>query len=620
MYATNIKPNWCSSVNLSSYKLTLYIVKPSLWNTPNELANDAAAIARRDAMIIAETGASTVFNIDNVNLITFIRGGQANADAKAGVVQFQMQEVLGFNFLDKILAISTEFGFPTIASANYVMKIEFVGKDPDTDMRTTYPNIFLYSLTFSEIQASVDQSGTTYDIIALNNSRTAKYNSSVYTPVTVTGFNTLNEFISEVQKACNKYEADIISTEQDGGPQPRKHWEIRLDSTLTNASAPAGPDPVEAAGYGAGQVDPSLAKFLPKPKSVNLSNAPMMGMGDSGSATKQTAETDGTRTITINRNTNISDWLEQTITRQLPAFTEYSKAEKKKVGSVPIIKASTNVEQSEKIDPRTNTPELKIIITVGVYNDSAQAPTDLQRHEAHITKKKNQQEYVTSIGTQIVKKYNWLYTGQNTEVMGFDLNVNNAFFIAQDPNQGNNYPEASQMKTPSQPVRATTISPGQQAFLSQVEVQRIPIERSQGMVQPASSKSQSTNEESGQNMDTMHDRQMARREQDFLNMTLEVKGDPFWLGAGVSIEGRDISLGDVSNGTVYLAFLTYKPEETVTYTEGQRRGDMDTAASGLYEVFKVEHTLASGQYKSTLHCIRNRNFSTYLMQQELEQM
>ena len=116
------------------------------------------------------------------------------------------------------------------------MKIEFVGKDPETDMRTTYPNIFLYSLTFSEIQASVDQSGTTYDIIAPNNSRTAKYNSSVYTPVTVTGFNTLNEFISEVQKACNKYEADIISTEQDGGPQPRKHWEIRLDSTLTNAS------------------------------------------------------------------------------------------------------------------------------------------------------------------------------------------------------------------------------------------------------------------------------------------------------------------------------------------------------------------------------------------------
>ena len=58
------------------------------------------AIARRDAMIIAETGASTVSTIDNVNLITFIRGGQANADAKAGVIQLSdLQEVLGFNFV-----------------------------------------------------------------------------------------------------------------------------------------------------------------------------------------------------------------------------------------------------------------------------------------------------------------------------------------------------------------------------------------------------------------------------------------------------------------------------------------------------------------------------------------
>ena len=54
-----------------------------------------------------------------------------------------------------------------------------------------------------------------------------------------------------------------------------------------------------------------------------------------------------------NRNTNISDWLEQTITRQL-LFTEY-KAEKKKVGSVPIIKASTNVEQQKRLILRTNT-------------------------------------------------------------------------------------------------------------------------------------------------------------------------------------------------------------------------------------------------------------------------
>lgn len=616
MYPTNIKPNWCSTVNLSNYKLTLYLVKPSLWNNPNELANDTAAVMRRDAIIIAETGASTVFNIDNVNLVTFIRGGQANADAKAGVMQFQMQEVLGFNFLDKVLAVSNSFGFPTLASANYVMKMEFVGKDPELDTRSTYPNIFLFSLTFQEIQASVDNSGTTYDIIALNQARQGKYNSSVYTNVEVTGFNTLSEFITAVQAACNQYELDIKGTDE-GTDQPRKHWEIVLDPSLTNATALEYEDPGDLS-----QVDEGLRRHLrPRPRTVNLSNAPMMGMGDSGSATFQSAESDGTRTLNINRNTNISDWLEQTITRQLPAFAEYARAQREQgVGSVPIIRASTTVEQLERVDPDTNTPELKVIVTVGLYNDTAQVPQDLNRHEAHISERRSQQTYTQSIAGQIVKKYYWLYTGQNTEVMGFDLNVNNAFFIAQDPNQGRNYPEPSQMKVPSQPLRATTIPTSQQAFLSQVEVQPIPIERAQGMVVAQSSGAQNTGEETGSGSDTMHERQMARREQDFLNMTLEVKGDPFWLGSGVTIEGTEISLGDVSNGTVYVAFLTYKPEETVTYTEGQRRGDMDTAASGIYEVFKVEHVLAGGQYKSTLHCIRNRNFSTYLMQQELEQM
>ena len=148
MYKTNINGNWNSSVNLAGYKLTLYLVKKPLWNSPDALANDSGSIQKGDAIIIAETGATTVFSIDNVNLTTFIRGGQKNVDASTGVVQFQLQEVLGFNFLDKILAVSSIFGFSTIASANYVLKVEFVGRDPETDLRVQYPNMFLYSLVF----------------------------------------------------------------------------------------------------------------------------------------------------------------------------------------------------------------------------------------------------------------------------------------------------------------------------------------------------------------------------------------------------------------------------------------------------------------------------------------
>ncbi len=604
MYKTNITPNWMSSVNLANYKLTLYLVKKNLWNNPNKLVNDSGPVNAGDAIVIAETGASTVFNIDNLNLTTFIRGGQKNVDSQTGVVQFQLQEVLGFNFLDKILGVATIFGFPTLASANYVLKIEMVGKDPTTDLRSVYPNIFLFSLTFQEIQASVNESGTTYDIIALNNQRMAKYQSSVYTNVEVKDFSTVNEFLAALQRACNEYEEELSKTDQ-GNPQPRKHWKIELDNTLLGVSVMDE------------RVDHGLRKFA---KPSDFASSSIMGTGDTGTATKMSANKDGNRDIVINQNTNISDFLEVMLTRNSPVFTQFSKEQKNKIGTVPIIKAKTDVKQLERNDPRTNTPEVEVTIKVGIYTDTGQPALDASKQQAHITKKQEQQTYTEMVSEQVVKKYNWLYTGKNTEVMGFDLAVNNAFFIAQDPNQGQNYPEASQMKVPSQPLRATTIAPGQQAFLSQIEVQKIPIEMVQYQTEPTGSKAQNTQEETGNTVDTMHDRNMARREEDFLNMTLEVKGDPFWLGSGTSVEGTEIALKDLTNSTIYIAFVTYKPEETVTYLEGQRRGDMDTAASGLYEVFKVDQKFAAGNYTQTLHCIRNRNFSTYLMQNELELM
>lgn len=604
MYKTNISPNWASTVNLSGYKLTLYLVKKGLWNDPDKLVNDSGPVSIGDAIIIAETGATTVFSIDNLNLTSYIQGGQKNIEGATAVVQFQLSEVLGFNFLDKILAVSHIMGFSTLADANYVLKVEFIGRDPETDLRVQYENIFLYQLRFQEIQASVSESGTTYDIIALNSHRMAKYQSSVYTNVEVTDFTTVSEFIKAVERACNKYEEELNKVEQ-GNPQPRKYWKISLGPNLS------------AVKMEDTRIDPGLRKAAGVLK-LNLADSPMQGTGDTGTATKMTQNDKGTRDAVINQNTNIADYLELMITRNSPLFNEYSAKQKANVGKIPIIKASTDVKLRDKNDPKTNTSEVEVNIVVDLFTDTGQPSTQADKHEKHITLKQNQQSYTQSVSEQIVKKYHWLYSGQNTEVMGFDLNINNAFFIAQDPNQGQNYPEKSQMKVPSQPLRATTIAPSQRAFLSQIDIQKIPIERVQYMAESAGSKSQNTNEETGTSMDTMHDRNMSRREEDFLSVTLDVKGDPFWMGSGTNVSGSKVKLADLSNSTIYIAFLTYRPEESVAYTENQRRGQLDTAASGLYQVNRVEHKMAAGQFTQTIHAIRNRLFSTYLMTSELE--
>ena len=74
--------------------------------------------------------------------------------------------------------------------------------------------------------------------------------------------------------------------------------------------------------------------------------------------------------------------------------------------------------------------EVEVTIEVGLYTDTTQPAQSAEKQEEHITNKQKQQSYTESISSGIVKIL--VISRQNTEVMGFDLNVNNAFFIAQD--------------------------------------------------------------------------------------------------------------------------------------------------------------------------------------------
>lgn len=609
MYDTNITPNWMSTVNLAGYKLTLYLVKKQLWNAPEPLVNDSGPLQRNECIIIAETGAEAVFSIDDVNMTTYIRGGQQNVDGAAGVLQFRLHEVLGFNFLDKILQLSGVFGFTTLNSANYVLKIEFMGRDPGTDLRQTYENIFLYSLKFSEIQASVGVQGTVYDIIATNMQREAQYHSSVYTNVHVTGFNTVNEYLAAVQRACNEYE-EKMSTQDQSNPQPRKTWEIKLGDRLSAVQ---------------GKIDTGDSWMEKHGASMDLGRTPMQGTGDVGVASKMTQNDEGSRDQVINASTNIASMLERMLTANSRAFQDFAERQREKgPGATPIIKARTEMIELDRIDPRTNTSEIKIVITLELYEDSTQVSRNAEQQRTHQQVRKNQEAFLETHAPQIVKKYHWIYTGQNTEVTGFDLAVNNAFFVSQDPNFGRFYPTGQGVKVPSQPTRSSIIPKQNRVFLSQTEPQQPPpiIESVAFGDESVGITAQHTNEEvenSSANTVT-EEANHARREEDFLNATFEVKGDPFWLGSGTTIAGTAVKLSQYQQSSVMVAFLTYKPEESVAYTEDQKRGLLDCAASGLYEIYKVDQKLSSGEFSQTLHGLRQRNFTTALMQHELEQM
>ena len=121
--ANKVSGNWMSSVDSPTYKWTLYIVNSEVFNKPELLeGSDSSAINKGQALIIAETGVTSEFAIDNVAMIQTVIPGQAHGNTTPGIIQFDLMEPLGFTFLDRILKAGISLGRPAnLPSQHYVM-------------------------------------------------------------------------------------------------------------------------------------------------------------------------------------------------------------------------------------------------------------------------------------------------------------------------------------------------------------------------------------------------------------------------------------------------------------------------------------------------------------------
>ena len=83
-----VSDNWISTVDLGTYKFTLYIVDTDLYNDPTPLAqNDSAALNAGKAVIIAESGVTGAYSIENILIQSTINPSQtAGSSTPTGFV------------------------------------------------------------------------------------------------------------------------------------------------------------------------------------------------------------------------------------------------------------------------------------------------------------------------------------------------------------------------------------------------------------------------------------------------------------------------------------------------------------------------------------------------------
>jgi hypothetical protein len=611
----SVKENWMSTVDVATYKFTLYIVNDEIMNEPGILAeNDTAALNSGGAVVIAESGVTGEYAVENVILTSNTTAGIEAGYSFPTFMSFEIYEPLGFSLLDRLLIVAERFGNvgKNLHGLNYVMKLEFLGRDPLSGASVKYPGAFIYPINFRTINGSLGPAGSKYYVEATVTILTAQTHDTVTrTDLVVENVSTVQTFIENLEVALNQAERNLTPPgDPELGSQPLREFVVRLGDSTNIVADPErrittfdlGPQPWS------GTANPDTS--------------------DGISANTQNVEV---RDIVFNNETQLTARISELLEVNVPSWSEYVNTSRDENFYVPVPYVNVEREMLDEIDPFTNQPRRRITLTVEVLINRTTSPSDAATAEQLLTDSELQQQRFDTLG--IAKKYNYLYSGENTEILDYQIEVMNLFLNAIAPGAGIYYADNNQQFVPTNPVRVSTdrnastqLTSRQRAnqsarFLSDIQVERIEIQNVPAFEYVgASMTAQQKNEHTGLSDEIMSRLaiQTARRNKDAINITLEVRGDPFWLGTpdqrGIPADGVNVAAYDSLEPLIGIVNWQPNAEDLL---EHQRRGPVDLIGSGVFRVTSLTSKFQMGQFTQTLEAIKDSNTNTFAVLTQL---
>ena len=589
--------NWMSTVDSATYKFTLYLAGVEVWNDPSVLSGDDSNILNRgQASIIAESGVTGSYAVENVMMISTLTPGASTGNTVTGTIQFDLIEPLGFSLLERILAYGSQYNFSTLREARYILKLELLGRDSRSGKPAKYPGVFFYRLIIDQMRARVGAGGTTYNIVAGNAMRTALRSTPVEKNVTVTGVKTVNDLVTKLESALNEYEISKKKTKENPEPVTGRYWKIEFDPS-TNISA------------GSEQSSLMMKSKINLP-SESLAN---VSTSDAAGVAVDTTEVNSVD-ISFSPGTNVVSQLTNILQTDVTGFTNFVNQNVSAGGDTPYIHVVPSIKLREQIDSDTGQNVVDITLTIRI--DWA-GSTYLNPNQYEESVKFQEQRLLEK---SINKRYSYLYSGENLELLDFNLEFDNLFVNAIDISGAENYYDNTQI------LGATTLKPalpaggnrntyGTNVYLGDVKIDNLSI----GVERPvfeyqrmASDKQQQIDSAPDTNKQlAIRAREYATRSNDFLEATFEIKGDPYWLGTpDAVVMGQELTPSGLYQEAL-ITFVNYLPDESMTEPGPNRTKRFDMISSGIYKVLTLESKFMNGSFTQTLNSIRDSSFQTY---------
>jgi len=587
---------------------------------------------------------SPEYFVDDFEMTNMIAANPKAGNTNATKFSFKIIEPYSMGLLLQSLQnAAIKAGYTTYAGAPFVLKLDIVGFNQDGTSRKTVKSKY-FTINITKVTFEVTEAGSEYQCTAVpvNQGGYSDTTNTLFKDISLTlgdegtveellvsGDKSLCTFLNDNEKKLVKegrigvadvYEiqfpvqsSDFIRTEKRKEEKSAtNNLNAATTKTVVSGSSLGSDSSSQATGdFGKNPIGQSIFGFDQSSGGI----VPFKLEGDvieegTGKVTRDKMVIDGTkRTFQFTQSMSLTDIITQVINSSSYSKNKFVKPDLKSDGLITWYKIDVQIEFLE-FDDLVGDYARKIIYRIVPY----------KVHHTIFSNPNSAPVGYRQMAKRIVKKYNYIYTGQNADVLKFDIQINNLFFAGMNPSA-----EASTVTVvnPDQNgVGATTGNNTPTGKGKSAQSQAESFGRSRIRRDPTLLKNKfkgGSGERTTEQLvaESFHNAFINGSSADLVRLNLEVLGDPYWLvdsGMGnyfsppsdgsdqinqdgaAHYEGNDLY--------IYISFRTPADFDEKTGTYQFSKYETESPFSGIYRVTKCVNNFNGNVWTQNLTCIR----------------
>lgn len=549
--------------------------------------------------------------IDDIEIETLMTFSKEGGSTLPTSIKFKVTEPYSINgFIEALHVSAVGAGYTSYTEASFLLKMEFIGYPDDDnfsfkDSKVVEDSTRYFPIKFSGVEVEVGEKGTVYRCAAIPwNEIAFGQANTLKRPITMAGIS-VQEILKNFAKNLNEQiKEDDKKSRSNAATKDNDEYEIVFPVRDNN-------------GFDYNKTNDIGKSSL---KSI-LRNSAIFKFNDPGKAPQtQTAQqkdaapeevklhpTSGTPPqVQFAEGQQINEIISAVI-----RDSEYVKdiLKEKKIddnGFVSYFAIKSDVINKSEIDPVARKPYQKFRFSVIPY----------KVHFTKIPTFANQKYNPENITRLSLREYNYIYTGNNVDVLNFKLNFNSLFFEAVPAAMGNNDQPGSrdgagQPNDTSQKLKPEDLENSKKDQNPSGTVKATPV----SVIRDGANASQPDTDPYYTLARNMHSA-IIDSKASMISGEIEILGDPFYLVTGgignydpkpSSTQGMTIDgEADHLQGEV-LVTINFRNPIDINPLEKGGMFYFETEKlpfSGVYRILKVQNTFRDGVFKQRLEIIR----------------